>query len=200
MKKRNRIFNTLIILVTAIICTSCNLFGLDLQQDFKSNYSPVQPKMNITTYEFIKSRKDKDMTMLIEAIDSIGYKDEYEKPDRTYILLNNTAFTKFIETRFYAGVRFVPKSVLKDLLDGCIIEGKYLSTDLTTNPEQVTTLKASLKRTLSLSPPNTTNNINYFAMKIDNYTGTARAVDVVTSNLQSTNGVMLVVDLFPLTN
>lgn len=200
MKNRNKIINTIFILGASIICTSCELFGLDLQQDFKYNYSPVQEKMNMTAYEFIKSRANIDMTMLSEAIDSIDYKSEYEKPDRTYILINNTAFTAFIVNRKYAGVRFMPKAVIRELLNGNIIEGKYLSTDLTTNPLQVTTLKPGLKRTLSLNPPNTANNINFFFMKIDNYPGSSRSTDVVTSNLQSTNGVMHVVDIYPLTN
>lgn len=200
MRNQNKIINAIILLVTAIACTSCNLFGLDLQQDFKYNYSPVQVKMNMTTYEFIKSRENIDMSMLSEAIDSIGYKDEYEKPDRTYILLNNSAFTQFITVRYYAGVQFVPKALLKELLDGNIIEGKYLSTDLTTNPIMVTTLKPGLKRSLSLNPPNKTNNVNYFQVKIDDYAGSTRNIYVITSNLQSTNGVMHVVERFPLTN
>ena len=196
-RKMKKIVLQLIIcgLLTSMF-SSCNLAGLDLQKDFEYEYSPVELKLDMTAYQFIESRKNMDMSILYDAINLAGYKEAFETADRTYIILNDIAFTAYLKDKRYAGVQSMSTAELKKLLDGNIVKGHYLSLDLTTTPVKVETLNPG--STMYLSLRSQKNDIqNKYEVRINEVVNSANIVSVVTSNLQPTNGVMHVVDAYP---
>lgn len=48
--------------------SSCCLFGLDYQFDYENESSPVTKEMDMTCYEFVRSRSNLDMVLMYEAI------------------------------------------------------------------------------------------------------------------------------------
>lgn len=190
------VYQLIICSLLTSLFSSCNLFGLDMQKDFEYEYSPVEQKLDMTAYQFIETRKNMDMSILYDAINLAGYKDVFETTDRTYIILNDIAFTAYLKDKRYAGVQSMPMAELKMLLDSYIIKGHYHSLDLTTTPIKVETLNP--ENTLYLSLKSQKNDIqNKYEVRINEVVNSAKIVSVVTSNLQPTNGVMHVVDAYP---
>lgn len=190
------VYQLIICSLLTSLFSSCNLFGLDLQKDFEYEYSPVEQKMDMTAYQFIETRKNRDMSILFDAINRSGYKEAFETADRTYIILNDVAFAAYLKDKRYAGVESMPAAELKLLLDSYIIKGQYHSLDLTTTPVKVETLNPA--NTMYLSLRSQKNDIqNKYEVRINEVVNSAKIVSVVTSNLQPTNGVMHVVDAYP---
>ncbi len=73
-----------------IILTSCSLFGLELQEDYKYDDTSFNPKVDKTVLEFIKSNPAQFSSML-EAIRWADMEEEYNKTGRTYLVLTNRA-------------------------------------------------------------------------------------------------------------
>ena len=93
--------------LTIIGLTVC-LFGCDLELqkgfDFVPEVDTTDPYKNITAWEFIQTRNNlndngslngEELNYMIAAIERAGMIDEYNgsNADRTYLLLNNNAFT-----------------------------------------------------------------------------------------------------------
>lgn len=195
MKKINKTILKLVFLSLVMIgFMSCNLAGLDLQQDYKYKYAPIELKMSMTAYQFIESRKNIDMSLLYEAINRAGVRDSFETQNRTYIAMNDIAFSSYLTTKRYAGVKFVPLVDLKKLLNQYTVIGKYTTLDLTTNPLKVQTLEPSVQLGLYLkSAAIDTQNKYYFYVILWGKTSTSY---VVTQNLQPTNGVIHVIESY----
>ncbi len=195
MKKIKNTTQKLICLSLVMIgCMSCNLLGLDLQQDYKYTHTPIDLTMNMTAYQFIESRKNIDMSLLYEAINRAGVRDSFETQNRTYITMNDIAFSSYLTAKRYAGVKFVPIVDLKKLLNQYIVIGKYTTLELTTFPLKVQTLDPALQLSLYLkSAAIDTQNKYYFYVTLWGKTTTTY---VVTQNLQPTNGVIHVVETY----
>ena len=195
MKSIKKIIFGLYCLAT-IGLASCNLMGLDLQKDYDYTSTPTKLTMDMTAYQFIESRKNIDMSLLYEAINRVQYKDSFEIQNRTYIILNDIAFSNFMTYQKYAGLKYIPNSELIKLLNKYIIQGKYLSLSLTTTPVKVDTSDKNVKLSLSLEAV-TIDSQNKYQVLVKVWGSTGNAQRVVTSNLQPTNGIMHVVD-YPL--
>lgn len=195
MKKIYKTTLKLIYLSLVIIgFMSCNLAGLDLQQNYSYNYAPINLTMDMTAYQFIESRKNIDMSLLYDAINRTGIRDSFETQDRTYIAMNDIAFSSYLTAKRYAGVDYVPMSDLVKLLKQHIIIGKYLSLELTTFPLKVQTLDPDFQLALYLkSAAIDTQNKYYFYVTIWGKTTTSY---VVTQNLQPTNGAIHVIESY----
>ena len=195
MKKINKTTQKLICLSLVMIgCMSCNLLGLDLQQDYKYTHTPIELKMNMTAYQFVESRKNIDMSLLYEAINLAGVRDSFETQNRTYITMNDIAFSSYLTAKRYAGVKFVPIVDLKKLLNQYIVIGNYTTLGLTTFPLKVQTLDPAVQLGLYLkSAAIDTQNKYYFYVILWGKTTTTY---VVTQNLQPTNGVIHVVETY----
>lgn len=74
--------------------SSCELFNLDFSESH--NYVPKESsnEINISTWDFIKSRPDLFSTM-IAGIEYAGIQDLYSEPNNTYILLTNNALSNW---------------------------------------------------------------------------------------------------------
>ena len=195
MKKTNKTTLKLISLSLVMIgFMSCNLAGLDLQQNYKYTYAPIELKMNMTAYKFIESRKNIDMSLLYEAINRAGLRDSFEAQNRTYIAMNDIAFSSYLTAKRYEGVKFVPLVDLVKLLKQHIVIGKYTTLDLTTFPLKVQTLDPAFQLGFYLkSAAIDTQNKYYFYVILWGKTYTTY---VVTQNLQPTNGVIHVVETY----
>ena len=171
---KNRLLNSLLVLIVTCSFSSCSLFGYDLQEDYDYEYTPGNAYLDQTAYEFIQSRKEIDMGILCQAVDRVGFKDEYEAADRTYIVMNDVAFVAYFQTKKYAGLENMSDKDIKDLLNSLMLEEPVSSLDLWINT------------------------VTGYNMRI-HYAAVATAgTPVVTSNIRPTNGVIHVVDKYPL--
>jgi hypothetical protein len=173
--------------------TSCNLFGLDLQQNYNYVHTPINLKMDMTAYQFVESRKNIDMSILYEAINRINYKDSFEVQNRTYFILNDIAFSGYLSNQKFAGLKNMTNSQVTKLLNQYIVIGLYPSLSLTNTPLTVQTIDPATKLSIFLKNVSIDTAIKYLVqVKIVGSTSNPR--DVVTSNLQPTNGIIHVLD------
>ena len=195
MKKINKTSIKLICTILVMVgFMSCNLAGLDLQQDYKYTYAPIELTMNMTAYQFIESRKNIDMSLLYEAINRAGVRDSFETQNRTYIAMNDIAFSSYLTAKRYEGVKFVPMVDLKKLLNQYIVIGKYTTLELTTFPLKVQTVDPATQLVFLLKPASIdTQNKYYFYVGL---LGKQFAYYVVSQNLQPTNGFIHVTESY----
>ena len=193
MKKNKNIKYGLFCFMIMIGFTSCNIAGLEFQQDAKYNYSPIKLTMDMTAYQFIESRKNNDMSLLYLAINKAGYRDSFEVQNRTFIVLNDVGITAYLASKRFANISTMSKPDLVKLLNPYIIKGKYLVQSLTTRAIQVQTLDPTVTLALGVlaSQPNDQSKYRgYYNL----WGSTSYNRLFVTSNLQPTNGVIHVVD------
>lgn len=191
IKNKNK---SLVGLIMILIFSSCNIGGLELQTDDNHIYTPIATKINMTAYEFIETRKTVDLSLLYEAINMVQYKDSFEKDNRTYVVLNDVAFSAYLAANRFSSVQSMTKTQIKTLLNKYIVHGKYLSTDLTTTPLVVETAERTVKLTFYLRSV-TLDTTNKYQVLIGLFGSTA-VKWVVTSNLQPTNGVMHIIESY----
>lgn len=94
--------------VTVCVLTGCNLFGLDLQEDYDYEHSQYQTNLETDTWTFMNSRKDifSGMLSAIEYVKSIepGIEKLYQENNNTYLLLTNTALIDASATNSYFNI------------------------------------------------------------------------------------------------
>ncbi len=79
--------------------SSCSMFGLDVQKDYDYELSTLDPHINMSAQEYLLSRgknpviaNDTVFKWMQLGLEYAGINlDEYEKPGRTFIFLNNNA-------------------------------------------------------------------------------------------------------------
>lgn len=191
---RNKLLQLVACVSISVLLSACNLFGLEIQQDFEYKHADVALKMNIDEYQFIESRKSIDMSMFYQAINRAGMVADYKADSCTFIVMNDNAFASYLSTKRFATVDDIPVAVLQNLLKQYIIKGRYMSGDLSTTAIDVPTLDPNVKISLalkSLAYGSSTNKYNV----VMNFTGSAKTVSFYTSNLQPTNGVCHVINV-----
>jgi uncharacterized surface protein with fasciclin (FAS1) repeats len=166
---------------------SCNIAGLDLQKNYVYKADPVHLKLNVTAYQFIESRKNIDMSLLYEAINKVGLRDSFEVQNRTYIVMNDAAFSSYLTDNKFAGLNSMSIPQLTTLLKRHIILGKYLSLSLTINTTALQTVDPATKINLYLTTASVDTQNKY---RVNAGFVGSTTVQVATSNLQPTNGVM----------
>ena len=176
--------------------TACNIAGLDLQQDAKYNATPLTKTLNMTAFQFIESRKNIDMSLTYEAIKRSGFKDSFEVNNRTYIVLNDIAFIKYLASKKYANVNFMPVDSIAMFFKRQTILGKYSSLSLTTAPLALQTADPNTKLALSLLYVSPTDNANKYQVQVRYSTAPLSNIrNVVTSNINPTNGIIHVLEV-----
>lgn len=145
------------LLMAPLVLTSCEMFGLDLQEsyDFDEKKGLADNRVNLTTYDFIASRTD-IFSLLKEAIDYAGVQSDFQQSGMTYILPTNTALNSETEsdksyfqthllsyideatgdTIEYAPITMTayPQEQVREFLLYHIVKGKYTHTNLPTEP------------------------------------------------------------------
>jgi len=181
--------------LTTIGFTSCNISGLNVQQDYNYIPSPVNLKMNMTAYQFIESRKNFDMSTIYEAINRIGYRDSFEVQNRTYIVLSDVAFINCLASKGYSALKYMSNTDIQKFLNQYIIIGLYHSLKLTAVPTKVQTLDPTVQLSLSLYPVSSDVTDKY-QVYFNRWGTTGYQRLIVTSNLQPTNGIIHVTDSY----
>jgi uncharacterized surface protein with fasciclin (FAS1) repeats len=196
--KNIKIFNILTVLVVSYSVVSCTLLGLPLQEEYPYEYTSKDPNIYMTAYQFVEGRQSLDMAKMYQAINLTGLKEEYEKPDRTFLILNDNAFASYITAKKLGDLANSNIDALRNYLLSNIVKGKFTSLDLTTVPMDMDILvkNDTLKLFLNRVPvgPSTANK---YQLHINNFPGTARFITVRTSNILPTNGVIHVVNDYP---
>ena len=171
--------------------SSCSLFGLDYQFNYENEAAPVTTELNMTCYEFIRSRSNADLVLMYEAINRAEMQEFYETDNLTYFLLDDEEFASWLTTKKYASVASVPKSELQTMLKGYTLPGLYHSADLTTSPIDVLTCNGVLSIRLRLypNPPTSSQDLNAMQAGYVNEDGTVNYSKCHTTNLRPTNGI-----------
>lgn len=208
--KNIRIYMYAILISCIAMMSSCELMGLPLQTDYQYEYAKLDPNIGITAYEFIKKRSSVDMTLFAYAVDKADFKAEFEKPGRTFLLLNNTGCNRYFSNKKIT-FQGMSKYDLQQWLGQFIVEGVYLSTDLTLSPQIVTTMPTTyLNQSAPLPPkvrflnldPVFNQNMNQYRVLID-YAGTITERDILkcasleTNIIPSNGGVIHIFDKYP---
>lgn len=203
--------NFIVIITTCIVAlSSCELAGLPLQTDYQYEYAELDPHIGITAYEFIKKRSTVDLTLFAYAIDKADFKAEFEKPGRTFLVLNNTGCNRYFTNKKIT-FQGMSKYDLQQWLGQFIVEGVYPSTSLTFTPQIVETMPSIYfnqggtlppkKRFLNLDPV-LSQNLNTYRVLID-FVGKIKERDILkcysleTNIIPSNGGVIHIFDHYP---
>lgn len=181
------------ILPLALGLNSCELFGLSLQEDYVYKGRIPDPNINMTAKEYIESRKEDKFSTLYKAITYLGIEDEYEKDNRTYIMMSDLCFSSFLKNQKVINIFDMNKAYLERVLKGQIILDEYSSYDLTITPIQVETLDDRTDMYLSLRDAAVYETDKY-QIRINDVPTSSKTTTVVTSNIKATNGYIHVID------
>lgn len=195
MKKYIKII--LLLVLSLPLLSSCEKMSFNKDYEYKAN--TLDPQQNITAWEYInKPRTDTLFNMMIRAIKYAGMEDEYKKPNRTYLLLINSAITAPNVTTgvesasSYFGMNRVngqpsknwqsySVAQVRDLLQYHIIEGYHTYGTLKTDLTETTTLRTDATRNkVYMNIGNTSN----YKIQFNNFPKTIKTQDARTANLQ----------------
>lgn len=202
MKKIN-ILSTLTCLCAIVLLQSCELFGLPIQTEYPFEASIKDPRIFKSAYQFVEDRKSIDMFLMYTALTSTGLKEEYEKADRTFIILNDAAFTGYMTDKKFNSL------VLEDLRPGqidtlslylksMIAFGKHTSLSLPAAPLELETVYKDATHRLFLNRRvQKPDNANKYQLYVNDFPGTKRWALVRTTNIEATNGIIHVVSNYP---
>ncbi len=208
--KNLRIYIYLMLCASIGLFSSCEIAGLPLQSDFNYDYSKLDPHIGITAYEFVKKRSTVDMTLFFYAVEKAGMKEEFEKPGRTYLLLNDVGCNRFFTNKKIT-FQGMSKYDLQQWLGQFIVEGVYSSLDLTLSPQIVQTMPSVYFNQTSPLPPKVrflsldpvfNQNMNQYRVLID-FAGTITERDILkcysleTNIIPSNGGVIHIFDHYP---
>jgi len=208
--KKSRLFIYTMLVAMLGAFASCDIAGLPLQTDYQYEYANLNPHIGITAYEFIKKRSKVDMTLFAYAVDKAGMKEEFEKPGRTFLLLNDVGCTYFFTNKKIT-FQGMSKYDLQQWLGQFIVEGVYASTDLTFSPQIVPTMPSVYFSQGSTLPakyrflcidPALSQNLNTYAVLVD-FVGkiaertTLKCVSLETNIIPSNGGVIHIFGKYP---
>lgn len=193
----------------ALVFSGCELAGLELQQNEKYEYSVLDPKINMTAWEYMNQpRTDTLFNMMLRGIKYAGLEEEYKKPNRTFLLLTHLAIYRkntngTVNAASYFGFKKVdnktatkwqdyPVEDVRKFLLYHIVDGAYSYDNLLPDNTEAVTLLNEADNKIRLRVVND----RYSQIRINEFTGTKRFVTVRTSNIQPTNGVIHVLDGF----
>lgn len=192
----------LLYMIALALLNACSLGGLDLQENHEHEVSFADPDLNMTAWEFLNEpREDSLFAVMLSAIEHAGLEEEYTKPNRTFMLLGNTAlYTTAADTivdkcwyyNYVQGAEEldwnrVPEEDLRNLLLYHIIEGEYSYDNLGTENTEVQTLSpVEGKDKMYLRIDNNERS----KITSNDFTGSARVFPARTGGLRPTNGVI----------
>ena len=193
----------------AMLFSGCELAGLEFQKDEDYAYHVLDPKVNMTAWEYINlPREDTLFNMTIRGIKYAGLEEEYKQPGRTFIVPTWTSFLRRnTDGKLNSGAYFAYKKVngqnaaswkdypvedVKKFFQYHIIEGVYSYDNLKPDNTIATTLLEEPDNKIQLMVINDRNS----KVQVNNYPNTKRTSTIRTSNIQVTNGVIHVTDGF----
>jgi hypothetical protein len=192
---KHKILYNLALIGLIVSLTSCELCGLKLQENYNFKAAPVQQLLGVNAYEFIKSRRDKDMLFLYMVIEKAGIQNWYNDSvqGRTFIVPNDDVMKKWMTSKGKLSITDFTELEIEAYLMPTICIGEHLTIDMNFNDRKVETLKEGY----------------FIYFRLVEIIGTAQGASdwyrllingsdkktVITSNLRPTNGVIHVIGL-----
>jgi len=188
-----------VMLLFVSITSSCDL---DLQTDYDYKDSVLDPQINMTAWEFLQERQDIFST-LTEAIEYAEVKEYYTQTDKkyTFLALNNSAMRLYMMDRFPGATSITEcdKDQVKDLLLYHIVEGAYSAYGgLMVEPMFVLTKLKGEKGLMTMLTRKNPWQADAGKVVVNDAgsNGNSPVRQAVTSNIEPTNGVIHVFEIY----
>lgn len=199
----------LVFCVAAFLLSGCEIAGLQYQDNADYNYHVLDPQTGLSAWEYInKPREDTLFKLMLEGIAYAGLEEEYSKPDRTFLILQNEAILRFnpngsVNADCYFGYNLLangdtarawtdyPVEEVREILRYHIFEGVYtFGQNLGPENAEVQTLLEG--ETAFIRAGNERNS----PVRINDFPFSLRPTTAESSNIQTTNGVIHVINGF----
>lgn len=196
------------IFVIAAVLSSCEIGGLEFQDDAPYDYHVLDPQTGMNAWEFLNlPRQDTIFELMQEGIAYAGLEEEYKKADRTFLFLRNDAILRYnpngtVNTGSYFGYNELengepaakwqdyPVEEVRAFLQYHILEGVYtFGQNLGPENVEVTTLSGE---TIFIRAGNERNS----PVRVNDYPFALRPASGHSTNIQTTNGVIHVINGF----
>ena len=194
----------------AALFGSCEIAGLEFQDNAPYDYHVLDPQTGMSAWEFLNlPRPDTIFELMQEGIAYAGLEEEYKKADRTFLFLRNDAILRYnpngtVNTGSYFGYNTLdngepaktwqdyPVEEVRQFLQYHIIAGVFtFGQNLGPENVEVTTLSGE---TAFIRAGNERNS----PVRINDYPFALRPTTAHSSNIQTTNGVIHVINGFTL--
>lgn len=198
----------IVLCAIALLLSSCEIAGLQFQDDAPYDYHVLDPQTGMSALEYLdQPREDTLFKLMREAVAYAGLEEEYSKPDRTFLFLPNGSILSFnrngsVNSNCFFGYHRrpdgesgtawtdYPVEEVKEFLLYHIFEGVYtFGQNLGPENAEVTALtgeKAYIRAGNERNSP----------VRINDFPYSLRPTTARTSNLQTTNGVIHVINGF----
>ncbi|NLO70362.1 MAG: hypothetical protein GX102_05355 [Porphyromonadaceae bacterium] len=192
-----RIYITCILLT--LMLTGC---GLELQKDFDYVSSVLDPHIDMTAWEYVKSRPDM-FSIYCDAVEYAEIKDYFTQKDKkyTFLALSDVAMKTYMQDRFPGATKIeeCDKETVKRMLLYHIVDGEYSAYgNLMVEPMFVLTLirgEEGLMTMLTRKNPWQAD-AGKVVVNDTGSNGSSPMRLAVTSNIMPTNGVIHVFDSY----
>ena len=186
----------------------CEIAGLEFQDDAPYNYHVLDPQTGMSAWEFLNlPREDTVFQLMQEGIAYAGLEEEYSKPDRTFLFVQNDAIIRFnpngtVNDDSYFGYRLLengdtarvwqdyPVEEVREFFQYHIFEGVY-TFEQNLGPENVEA-NTLTDETAFIRIGNERNS----PIRINDFPFSLRPTTARSSNIQTTNGVIHVINGF----
>ncbi|PRX51634.1 CBM96 family carbohydrate-binding protein [Salegentibacter salegens] len=158
----------------------------EIQEDFEYQHDNIDGKLEVSAWEYIQ--QNDSLALLENAITSAGLQSFYQDSEtRTFIAPNNQSFRDYLQANGYSNLEAIPLPILRNILQYHIVNDKVIFSD----PDLA-------ESNFPIAYP-TQNGQVMFLSHDTNFRGiinqgTNSQWQIVTSNLEPSNGVIHVVD------
>lgn len=158
------------------------LTNCEKQPNYKYQYDNPGGKLNVSAWQFI-SQTD-SFSLMKQAVTITGLENYYSGTDTlTFIIPRNSAWRAWLKAKNYLDIASVPVDTLKNVIKYHIVKAKVLFSD-----------PALLLRNNPIAYDTESGQVMYLSHNGDFQglinEGTRKVFTIITSNLQSTNGVI----------
>ena len=190
------------------LLSGCELAGLEFQDDAPYDYHVLDPQTGMSAWEFLNlPREDTVFQLMQEGIAYAGLEEEYSKPGRTFLFLQNDAIIRFnpngtVNDDSYFGYHLLengdtattwqdyPVEEVREFFQYHIFEGVY-TFEQNLGPENVE-VSTLTDETAFIRIGNERNS----PIRINDFPFSLRPTTARSSNIQTTNGVIHVINGF----
>ncbi len=179
-----RILNIHIGMLLALVVWSCT-------DDFFSDGGVPTGTVNMTTYDYLVSHDD-SFGEVVKIIDRAGVKDSVNKQGVTFFAPQNQSVSNYLALQGADAVEDIDPATLKDLVLKYMVENRIKRADLSTAPEQLTSLGAhEMKVSVVIDKWKGVQNIGpkFMMLEVD-----GNETMITTADLESTTGVVHILE------
>lgn len=181
---------TFILLLASLAFAGCD--KLPLQKSYRYEPKPLDPHQGVTCWEYIMN--EDNLATMEKAVKHCGMEEYYsqEKEKNTYLLLDETAFTKILEQLGVDIIADADVKALQDILLFHIVKGEWDAYNGTLNYDPVYVIPLwkdpDAVMTIRLNQPSSLSQAEQDKVMFMDQCGRSSVVKATTSNLLMTNG------------